>query len=613
MRFFICISSFLIFILINLSKADYLDEYLVAYWSFDDSTAHDYSGHGYNGIIKNSPTPAPGLKGSCFHFQGKNVNIPANGNISQIGDFILLPKINFASMSEFTISLNVKGEQFSANSGGDGYIFYGDHDLGWLGIANIRATTYDSTTIKFSVGADINNIVPLSYPYNYKDTNNWINYCLVYSKGVIKAYVDGKLIGSKNEIIRITGNDAGIGCHWWTYGSYQRCARFTGYIDEVKIFNKALDSSQISNLNNELKGPVLISPQNNSIIHNVTPLFLWNKYSNASSYELQLSTKRDFSTNIVDLQYLTDTSFTIFNGALNYINKYYWRVNAINASFISPWSEIDSFVILYPPPTLLSPPDCSFPVPISNLTLDWSDVTLASNYWLQISKTRRFDSLIVNNDSVSNSNYTLPSGILDTNNTYYWRIRTFFGKFYNEWSEIRCFSAAPQLICLKPGWQLISSFVNPNNMSLFNVFNQLNYNWSLVLAKGFGEGLFFPNLNLYTLNSWNPNSAYYLYIIQPQGLSFNGSIIQPDKVGIALNKGWNYVAYLRNSPMDADSALTSISQYLLICENGSYEKYCPTLNIKTLEQGTQNAGKLIPGKGYMIYVTNSCTLTYPGN
>jgi hypothetical protein len=147
------IAAILLFIA-NYNKAycDYLDESLVAYWSFDDSTARDYSGNGYNGIIKNSPSPAPGLRGSCFYFHGKNTQIPANGNPNQIGDHIVLPKINFDSLGEFTISLFIKGEIFTKSNGGDGYIWFGDHDYGWLGIGNVRGDYNENPlTTKFSL------------------------------------------------------------------------------------------------------------------------------------------------------------------------------------------------------------------------------------------------------------------------------------------------------------------------------------------------------------------------------------------------------------------------------------------------------------------------------
>ncbi|MBK9249265.1 MAG: hypothetical protein IPM69_14405 [Ignavibacteria bacterium] len=48
-----------------------LDSNLVAFWDFDDNTAKDKTGHGFDGILKaNFSTPSEGTKGSGLKFNG---------------------------------------------------------------------------------------------------------------------------------------------------------------------------------------------------------------------------------------------------------------------------------------------------------------------------------------------------------------------------------------------------------------------------------------------------------------------------------------------------------------------------------------------------------------
>ena len=47
-----------------------LDESLVAYWTFDDSTAHDSRGYEHHGIVSGDPQIIPGMKGSAIQFDG---------------------------------------------------------------------------------------------------------------------------------------------------------------------------------------------------------------------------------------------------------------------------------------------------------------------------------------------------------------------------------------------------------------------------------------------------------------------------------------------------------------------------------------------------------------
>jgi hypothetical protein len=216
---------------------------LVAYWSFDDSTARDHSGNNYHGTLMNIPKPIPGVNGlrTAFRFEGR-------GEFTSQGDHIVLPMIPFNEFQEFTITMWVKEEGFSYHAG-EAYIFFGNHNYGWCGIMHHIEARHlpNKLYMCFAVGAIFDvGVNPLLIDYDENNLNKWTYYCLAYQNGTIYAYINGKLVGTLVQPLKIVDNFAGLARHWWKWStSVETSTRFTGSIDEVKIFKKALTDEEI--------------------------------------------------------------------------------------------------------------------------------------------------------------------------------------------------------------------------------------------------------------------------------------------------------------------------------------------------------------------------------
>ena len=183
--------------------------------------------------------------------------------------------------------------------------------------------------------------------------------------------------------------------------------------------------------------PVLIYPPDQSTgipVSGVT--FDWNNSTGATQYRIQISTSSNFGTTFVN-QVVTTSQYTLNTPAMSNNTVYYWRVNATNTGGTSAWSAVWQFTTIEAAPvapTLLSPANNSVNISLTPV-LDWSDVSNATSYVVQVSTTNTFTNTVVN-ATVTNSTYTVPSGILQGYTTYYWRVASKNGGGQGAWSTI---------------------------------------------------------------------------------------------------------------------------------------------------------------------------------
>ena len=217
---------------------------LIAYWSFDDGTATDNSGNGYDGVINGTTFAINGKEGLGLHFYSEYTSSGSRYNNS----YVQLPYINFNEYEEFTISMWVMDE-LEKGEPGEYYIFFGDESTGWMGIGTLLH--YNSYSTLFAVGATSQNSYPypVAMEYNYENSYVWHHYALVYHNGMFQAYKDGRLINTMKQKLYVSSRFAALGAHSVKRGYYTK-NYFNGSLDEVKIFDSALSSSEIQRLMN---------------------------------------------------------------------------------------------------------------------------------------------------------------------------------------------------------------------------------------------------------------------------------------------------------------------------------------------------------------------------
>ncbi|MBI9031714.1 carboxypeptidase regulatory-like domain-containing protein [bacterium] len=209
-----------------------LDYGLVAYYPFNGN-ANDESGNGNHGTECNNYNFIDGINGQSIKFVG-------SGSFSNNGGHVVLPPLDFNNSDEFSISIWVN-EESMCYSHGESYIHYGDHPNQAIAISHFN------DYVVFDVG-----YTGISYPYNYIEyRNNWIMFSMVYESSTLKAYINGNIVAQENvNNANISNNYSAIARHWWYNGS-ETSTRFTGSIDECRIYNLALSEQEILALYNE--------------------------------------------------------------------------------------------------------------------------------------------------------------------------------------------------------------------------------------------------------------------------------------------------------------------------------------------------------------------------
>ncbi len=200
---------------------------LVGRWGFDEATgtiAYDMSGNGNNGTLMNSPTRATSTcqVGYCLSFNGTNtVDIAATSTI------------NFVTNGTFSISVWINPDTFSTTWRRgimrlENYLTSG-YRFGFGGSGQpLFWTSQSGGTILLSGSSNLvlNKLNNLVVTYNNQQGNMYLN-------GILIASSTGTYIAGNNTL---------------RLGDNVNNEKFSGIMDDVRIYNRALSATEVKNL-----------------------------------------------------------------------------------------------------------------------------------------------------------------------------------------------------------------------------------------------------------------------------------------------------------------------------------------------------------------------------
>jgi hypothetical protein len=190
--------------------------------------------------------------------------------------------------------------------------------------------------------------------------------------------------------------------------------------------------------------PLLLLPAVNALAINYKPRLDWSNSTLPAGivfqkYEVQLATDSTFTTpSSVDVPGLATNSEHMLTTDLTPNTIYYWHVRSYNTlGQYSSWSLVRTFRTALLPPTLNAPDNATTQL-TRRPAFDWSDVTGATGYTLQVSKNTAFTSLVGTYNTIA-SNYT-PVADLPPSVTLYWRVQSKGANGPSLWSGWRSFT-----------------------------------------------------------------------------------------------------------------------------------------------------------------------------
>ncbi len=259
-------------------------------------------------------------------------------------------------------------------------------------------------------------------------------------------------------------------------------------------------------------------------------------------------------------------------------------------------------------PVAISPSAGSQNISVNPTTFYWNGSTCATSYRLKISLNQNLLNPIV--DTVFSSDIAQPINItsLLPNQTYYWQIAAINGSVIR-YSAVNSFSTVivmdTQDVQIYTGWNQISSYINPSSTSIESIFSDIEENILIVKSP---SGQYWLPSEGGTLTDWEYLKGYQLYSTVECTLTMEGTAVSQNTPIPMLTAGWYKISYLPHQAMPASEALSTIITGTLLVKDGRGGLYWPYFDVNTLEN---NAGTMVPGKGYDIYIITPRILIYP--
>ncbi len=217
---------------------------LVGWWPFNGN-ANDESGNGNHGTVNGATLAADrfGNAGKAYSFDGVN-------------DWIDFPVVIDSPTTAISLWFNTNSTSFQSVVDNDIGGFYGNNL-----ILNYGNSYPNKIVLLFHDGVFSSSLFTFSTNTTYHFVGIWNdNYC--------KFYINGNLVGSFSHPKGINEKGAyRIGKHSGNSGFY------SGIIDNLAIYNRALSSNEIQNLFLSCTSRITAQPQNKSVAQGQTTTF----------------------------------------------------------------------------------------------------------------------------------------------------------------------------------------------------------------------------------------------------------------------------------------------------------------------------------------------------
>jgi gliding motility-associated-like protein len=220
------------------------DPALVGYYSFCNCNADDNSGNNNHGVLVGSPTCTDGQRGQGFLFN----QTPGSNGCGQVGgECVRLPNFGPIWANGFTVCAWVRFDNIAYY---ERIIDFGNAsgDAGGLPIWFGREGATNNLALESWINSNgsLNRTVGRLVAPNAISNGSIEYYCATISGNTMRIYVNGELKAEKtgHPILNVPRQNNYLGRSNWCNADPD----FKGFMDEVRIYNRALSAAEINSL-----------------------------------------------------------------------------------------------------------------------------------------------------------------------------------------------------------------------------------------------------------------------------------------------------------------------------------------------------------------------------
>ena len=187
---------------------------------------------------------------------------------------------------------------------------------------------------------------------------------------------------------------------------------------------------------------------------------------------------------------------------------------------------------------------------------------------------------------------------------YYVSIEGANGCITNDTATVEFDLDAVQIINAPMGWSYMSSYLNPYQPNIINLFSPIVN--ELIIAKNGNGQVYWPAFGLNLIGNYIVGQGYQIKVSSACTLPISGLMVVPEWNPLILPSGWSILGYLRYVPGDMVAILAPYISNVVIVKNGDGQFYWPAFSLNMI-------GDFTPGQGYLILLNNTINLLYPWN
>jgi hypothetical protein len=167
-------------------------------------------------------------------------------------------------------------------------------------------------------------------------------------------------------------------------------------------------------------------------------------------------------------------------------------------------------------------------------------------------------------------------------------------------SSFAATSVVVQMIELNNGWNIWSTYVDPENADMEAMFSAIVDD--VVIIKDENGSVYWPEFGLNNIGNISDAAGYQAKLAADQMLEVTGQMLDPN-MSFNLEEGWGIIGYVKPDPSDAVEMMSPVVDDLVIMKDENGSVYWP-------EFGLNNIGNMQAGEGYQVKMLQDAMFAY---